>query len=306
MPVGRSSVSAAGRELAARSLGERLRKHRSDAGMSLMEAAEKIRGSSSKLSRLERGESPPREKDVWDLVRHYRVDEAGQDEIHELLSQVLAEHQGRRKYSDLTPGFLRRLIMLEGEAARIMAYETHVVPGLLQTRDYSRALVGLAVGEQGDQVEVERYVRVRRDRQALLEKPRRPELIAILDESVLRRPVGGAAVMCEQLKWLRTIAGEDMPRASVRVLPYEHDDVGFAPSFPVTHLQFEDDGPGELVYVEQMESADYVTTPDQVYRYRWILGELMKRSLGWEETLAVLDERIAHYEKRLAASPAGL
>ncbi|QES47111.1 XRE family transcriptional regulator [Streptomyces venezuelae] len=306
MPVGRSSVSAVGREFAARSLGDELRKHRLNAHMSLVEAADKIRGSSSKLSRLERGESPPKEKDVWDLVRHYRVDEAGQDEIHELLSQVLAEHKGRRRYSDLTPGFLRRLITLEAEAARITVYETHVVPGLLQTRRYSQALVALAVGEQGDQVEVDRYVRVRRDRQALLSKPERPELIAILDESVLYRPVGGFAVMCEQLKWLREIAGENMPRANVRVLRYDHENVGIAPSFPLTHLTFADGGPSELVYLEQMESADYVTTAGPVQRYRSVLDQLMDQAVSLEETLALLDERIAHYEKRLAESDAEL
>ncbi|MEV8531305.1 helix-turn-helix transcriptional regulator [Streptomyces sp. NPDC051211] len=302
MPVGRPPVSAVGRELAARSLGELLRQHRLKAEMSLVEAAEKIRGSSSKLSRLERGESPPKEKDVWDLVRHYRVDVSVQDEIHELLSQILAEHRGRRRYSDLTPDFLRRLIMLEADAARITTYETHVVPGLLQTRRYSQTLVALAIGEQGDQVDVDRYVRVRRDRQALLSKPQRPELIAILDESVLYRAVGGPGIMCEQLQWLRDIAGENMPRASIRVLPYEHANVGIAPSFPLTHLEFADGSQGELVYLEQMESADYLTTSGPVQRYRSVLDALMERVLGWEETLALLDERIAHYEGRLATS----
>ncbi|MBW5486209.1 helix-turn-helix domain-containing protein [Streptomyces bambusae] len=302
MSVGRSSASTAGRGVAARLLGERLRRLRCDANLSLADAAVLIRGSSSKLSRLERGESPPKEKDVWDLVRHYGLDADGHDEIHELLSQVRDESKRRRKYMDLTPDFLRRLISLEGQAKRISTYETYVVPGLLQTKRYAEVLVGLAL-EGADQVDRSRHVHVRRERQALFDRPRPPEFIVILDESVLYRPIGGPEVMCEQLRHLREVAGEGAPKIHVRVLPYEHDDVGMAPSFPVTHLEFADGGPGELVYLEQMESADYVTTPEHVRRYRKVLDELYSRALDWEGTLDMLDRRIAFYEERLVQSP---
>ncbi|MCB5180328.1 helix-turn-helix domain-containing protein [Streptomyces antimicrobicus] len=303
MSVGSSSASIAGRGVAARLLGERLRRLRCDAQLSLADAATLIRGSSSKLSRLERGESPPKENDVWDLVRHYGLDAEGQDEIHELLSQVRDESKRRKKYSDLTPDFVRRLIALEGQAKRICVYETHVVPGLLQTKNYARVLVGLAL-EGADYVDVSRHVQVRRDRQALFDRPRRPELIVIIDESVLRRPIGGPEVMCEQLRHLRKFAGEDAPDVHFRILPFEHENVGFAPSFPITHLQFADGGPAELVYVEQMESADYVTTPEHVRRYRKVLDELMATSLSREDTLDHLDRRLAHYEERAASRSA--
>ncbi|MDJ0379830.1 DUF5753 domain-containing protein [Streptomyces sp. G-G2] len=295
---------------AARLLGERLRRLREDEQMSLVDAAALIRGSASKLSRLERGESPPKTNDVWDLVRHYGLPASGYDEIHELLGQMRLEGRAR-KYEDLTPDFLRRLITLEGQARRIRAYETHVVPGLLQTKEYARVLVALATGA-GDPVDISRHVRVREERQRLLYRPNRPELIVILDESVLHRPVGGPQVMRDQIRHLRSLACGNASDAHIRILRFDHAEVGTAPGFPVTHLQFADGGPAELVYVEQLESADYVTAPARVRRYREVMDELMERALPGRESVEFLDERIEEYERRasesdpLRAKPAGV
>ncbi|WP_330333842.1 DUF5753 domain-containing protein [Streptomyces sp. NBC_00536] len=284
---------------ASRLLGERLRRLREDQQLSLVDAAALIRGSASKLSRLERGESPAKTNDVWDLVRHYGLPADEYDEIHELLDQVRLERRGR-KYEDLTPDFLRRLISLEAQAKRICAYETHVVPGLLQTKEYARVLVGLAT--EADPVEISRHVRVREERQRLLNRPHRPELIMILDESVLYRPVGGPRVMRDQMRHLKSFASDGSTDAHIRILRFDHNEVGTAPGFPVTHLQFVDGGPAELVYVEQLESADYVTAPARVRRYREVMDHLMERALPWQESVDFLDERIREYAAKAEAS----
>ncbi|MFI5979535.1 helix-turn-helix transcriptional regulator [Streptomyces sp. NPDC051555] len=289
------AVAPAERGPASRLLGERLRRLREDQKMSLVDAAALIRGSASKLSRLERGESPPKTNDVWDLVRHYGLPATEYDEIHELLGQVRLEGRAR-KYEDLTPDFLRRLISLEAQAKRICAYETHVVPGLLQTKEYAEVLVGQAT--DADPVEISRHVRVREERQRLLHRPHRPELIMILDESVLYRPVGGPRVMCDQMRHLRSFASDGSTDAHIRILRFDHEQVGTAPGFPVTHLQFVDGGPAELVYVEQLESADYVTAPARVRRYREVMDHLMERALPWRESVDFLDERIRDYAQQ--------
>ncbi|WP_079086763.1 helix-turn-helix domain-containing protein [Streptomyces silvensis] len=283
-------VPAQSRGAASRLLGDFLRLARKDQGLTLQEAALLIRGSSSKISRLERGESPAKERDVWDLVRHYKVPEEKFDDVHGLLRQIRTETKGHR-YSDVTPGFLRRLISLEGSASRIFVYENHVVPGLLQIKDYARVLVKAAM-PTADEATVDRYVRDRMDRAELFRSPQRPELVVVLDEGVLRRQVGGPTVMRRQLEHLRKFADMGEAHVSVGILPFEDDGTSLAPSFPVTHLRMQDGGPSEIVYVELMESAEYVTEPGKVDQYRTMLTELMHKAVAYPRNLDLLGECI--------------
>ncbi|MFE9404704.1 helix-turn-helix domain-containing protein [Streptomyces sp. NPDC006530] len=292
------AVSSAKPESAARLLGEFLRQLRKERGLALRDVAPVIRGSVSKVSRLERGESPPKPRDVYDLVRFYEVYDGEQMYEVEALLRLAQDDAWWSKYSDLTPNWLKRLIGLEDAAVRIYSYENHVVPGLLQTPSYARAII--TNGMPGaDPVEVERRVQLRLDRQRVLNTAQRPVIIAMLDEAVLRRPMGGPEVMCEQLDYLLQIATYD--KVNIRIVEFESS-ASYAPSYPITHLTFGDGGPSELVYVEHIDSAMYISRPTEVDQYRHVLARLSGATADRERSLDLLKDAYAQYARRARLS----
>ncbi|MBO0653790.1 helix-turn-helix domain-containing protein [Streptomyces triculaminicus] len=254
---------------AARLLGDQLRRLRQERGLGLKDVAPVIRGSVSKVSRLERGESPPKDRDIHDLLQYYGVSPELAREIEGLVQQTRNE-EWWQQYLDVTPGFLKRLISLEGTAARIRTYETHVVPGLLQTQAYARVLVAAAMPDATEE-EIKRRVGLRVGRQRILDESR-PSIVALLDEAVLHRRVGGPEVMEQQLAHLQELAARD--RVNIRVVPFDSG-VDVTPAYPITHLHFDDGGPAELVYVEHIDSAQYLTRPKEIDQYRYVLDRLM-------------------------------
>ncbi|WP_033039057.1 helix-turn-helix domain-containing protein [Streptomyces monomycini] len=282
------------REAAARLVGEQLRRMRQERGLALKDVAPLIRGSVSKVSRLERGESPPKERDVFDLIRHYGASEEQQREIDSLLRQA-QDSAWWQQYSDVTPSFLKRLIGLEDAAEKIYTYENHVVPGILQIPDYARVLVAAAMPSVSPDA-VERPVALRMARQRLLFKENPPEVLALLEEGILRRPVGGPAVMCAQLEHLKRVA--ELPHVHLRIVEFEYG-ASAAPTFPITHLRFGDGGPAELVYVEQISSAQYLTKTAEVEQHRHILDELRFVAASREKSVQILDAALDRYRRRL-------
>jgi transcriptional regulator with XRE-family HTH domain len=255
-------------ETTARLLGSRLRQLRVACGETLEQAAVVIRGSAAKVSRLERGITPAKARDVRDLAIHYGASPEDTAEIEYLLSQA-HNHAWYKQYSDVTPGFLRRLISLEQGAERIITYEAFVVPGLLQTHDYARAVVEAALPQDNAN---ERRVALRMERKRILKQPDQPHMTALLDQGVLMRPRGGPEVMCRQLEYLLEMG--HIPGINIRVIEFEHSgDV--SPPYPITHLRIRDGGPPEVVYVESIDSAHYLTRPAETETYRFVLDRLM-------------------------------
>ncbi|RMI39364.1 DUF5753 domain-containing protein [Streptomyces triticirhizae] len=194
----------------------------------------------------------------------------------------------------MTPNYLRRLIGLEGSAAGIHAYENHVVPGLLRTEEYARAVIRAAL-PHADAMTLQRKVELRVSRQRVLAAPRPPMVRALLDEAILRRPVGDYGVMWRQLTHLREMARR--PSVRLRVVEFERG-AGRVPHYPVTRLHFGDGGPSELVYVEHLDSATYVTRPAELERYRGLLEEINEVASRWERTEALLSEAIEEYRRK--------
>ncbi|MER7805116.1 helix-turn-helix transcriptional regulator [Streptomyces parvulus] len=292
-PVAAGAGHNARPEVAARLLGEALRQARTERNLPLRDVAPVIRGSVSKLSRLERGESPPKDRDVRDLVVHYRLSGERVHEIEALLQQA-KDNAWWQQYSDVTPNWLKRLIGLEDGATRIRCYENHVIPGLLQTTEYTRALV--ANGLPGATAEqVERRVRLRLERQRIIRGPQRPDIVAMLDEGILQRPVGGPAVMSRQLDHLIQLS--DQGRINVRIVPFERS-ASAAPSYPITHLTFGDGGPSELVYVELIDSAMYLSRPAEIEQYRLVLLNLAKASARRKDSRDMLEQARDRYAAR--------
>ncbi len=288
------------REAAPRLLGEELRQMRREQNLTLREVAPVIRASVSKMSRMERGESPPQARDVKDLARHYGADAEKMRELDSLL-RLMHDDAWWQQYADVTPSFLRRLIGLEGAAQKISTYENYVVPGLLQTREYARVLVEAAM-PSADADTVDRRVELRMGRKGLLFHERRPQMIALLDEGILMRPVGGPQVMLEQMEHLRELAGEYLPggqNVNVRIVEFAKG-ASVSPPNPVTHLVFGDGGPAELVYIEQVDSANYVTKPSEVERYRHVLLDVSNAAADRRKSLDLLDTAIERYRAATA------
>lgn len=279
-----------GRAAAARVLGHELRAWREARGLTLKDVAPVIRGSVSKISRLERGESPPKARDVLDLARHYGLDGEEMRTVERLLEHA-QDCEWYEQYSDVTPTFLKRLIQLEGEAQEICVYENLVVPGILQTPAYARHMVRAVMPSASDD-EMDRVVQLRTQRQLRLMEGEVPRLTVLLDQGVLQRRCGNAEVMREQLRHL-LIAG-DVAKVNIRVLEMSWG-YSAAPPYPITHLKFTDGGPGELAYVEHINGANYVTRPRALDDHRNALSNLRKAAASRERSRELVEEALRQY-----------
>ncbi|MFE2159925.1 helix-turn-helix domain-containing protein [Streptomyces lydicus] len=277
--------------VAAKLLGAHLRYLRRSKGLAIKDVAPQIRASISKISRMERAESPPREQDVLDLARHYGVDSPEQlEEIRELVRRAKAR-SWLHQYSDITPGWLKRLIGVEDSATEIRTYETQLVPGLLQIPDYTRAVIKASMPDATED-EIERRVELRMLRQQLLDRESRPRLVALLDEGILRRPTGGPRVMCQQLRHLRRMAALD--GINIRIVTFDKG-ASIGPGAPVTHLAFAANGPAEMIYLEQINSALYLSKRADVESYRLVLDELAYAAESRRASMRLLGEAITKY-----------
>jgi transcriptional regulator with XRE-family HTH domain len=272
-------------------LGTILRSLRVDRGLGLKEAADVIRGSASKISRLERGESPPKHRDVFDLVTAYGVHDQTQLAVIEDLLRKANQRAWWQQYGDVTPGWLKRLISLEDSATQIRAYEVHVVPGLLQTPDYARAVIRAGL-PNASSAEIERRVELRIQRQRILHCRERPLMLALLDESILWRPVGGNQVMAHQMRALQRAAERD--GIHVRVVCFDKG-ASITPPSSITLLKFAHGGLAEMVYLEQIESATYLSRTSDVERYRHVLDLLRAVAESRRGSLAMLRRAELHY-----------
>ena len=267
-------------------VGAKLRRLRTDMGLSREEAAEAIRASEWKIHRLENGQVGFKERDLVDLLALYGVTDP--DEIDELLTMAREANTPGwwQHYGDLLPQWFRTYVDLESAAALIRTYEGQFVPGLLQTDDYMRAVIhGAHLDESSD--EVGRRVRLRMARQTLLTREHPPRLWAVVDEAALRRPVGGREVMRGQVE--RLIEAAKLPNVTLQVLGF---DSGAHPamvgSFSV--LRFPDQELPDVVYLEHLTSASYLNKPDEVDRYLHVMESICVRAAPPEQTVELLDQ----------------
>lgn len=266
-----------------RRLGSELRRLREAAGLSNEDAAGHLGCSSSKISRMENGRVPFNWRDVRDLLTLYQVPE---EEAEPLLA-IARESRQRgwwHDYSAVLPPWFEVYVGLEAEATSIRTYQAQLVPGLLQTEAYARALL---VAGRSD--EVERQVGLRMKRQEVLTKPGAPQLWAVLDEAVLRRPVGGAEVMRQQLRYLADLA---LANVTVQVLPYS---AGAHPAMlgAFVILEF---GESEVIYLEDLSSALYLEKPEEIRRYSVTFDVLRAEALGQEQSANLMRQIAGEYK----------
>ncbi|WP_203921262.1 helix-turn-helix domain-containing protein [Rugosimonospora africana] len=244
-------------------LGAHLRRLREAQGVSREDAGWEIRSSESKISRMELGRVSFKERDVADLLSLYGLDD--EEERGRLLTLARdANTPGWwHRFGDVLPNWFQSYLGLEAAASLIRTYEVQFVPGLLQTEDYAREVVRLGHGKAGAD-EIERRVGVRITRQQLLARTNPAQLWAVVDEAVLRRPIGGAKVMRSQIEAL--IAATDIPNVRLQVIGFHvggHAAAGGAFSI----LRFPDPELPDVVYIEQLTSALYLDKRDDVDLY---------------------------------------
>jgi hypothetical protein len=251
-------------------LGGHLRRLREARGVSREEAGWEIRASESKISRMELGRVGFKERDVADLLTLYGIQD--REERTRLLTLAReANTQGWwHRYGDVLPGWFQSYIGLEATASLIRSYEVQFVPGLLQTRDYARAVVLLGHG-RADPEEIERRVSFRMARQELLTRPEPAHFWVVVDEAALRRSIGGPKVMRTQIEAL--IESTKLPNVRLQVAGFHlggHAAAGGA----FTILRFPDPDLPDVVFVEQLNSALYLDKSNDVDAYTEVMERL--------------------------------
>ncbi|MFG6196042.1 helix-turn-helix domain-containing protein [Nonomuraea sp. JJY05] len=269
-------------------VGAQLRRLRESAGISREDAGYAIRSSHSKISRMEGGRTSFKPRDVSDLLIMYGVaDEAERAALLALAKQA-NEPSWWHDYRDVIPDWFEAYLGLEQDASLIRTHEVQFVPGLLQTADYARTI--FTIGHKGDSEEqIERRVEVRMRRQRILEPPAPRRLWVVLDEAVLRHQVGSRETMLGQLEHLGRMAAR--PHITVQVVPFGS---GWAMGGvgPVTILRFPQSELHDVVYLEQLTNAQYLTKDTDVLPYQRLMDELGVHALPATATPALLREII--------------
>ncbi|HET6532433.1 MAG TPA: helix-turn-helix transcriptional regulator [Actinoplanes sp.] len=251
-------------------LGARLRSLRLAKGLTRDQAGYAIRGSESKISRMELGRVAFKERDVTDLLRLYGVDDEAE---HQRLLELTREANSPgwwHAYGDVLTSWFQNYLDLEQSAELIRTYEVQFVPGLLQTDAYARAVIMLGHGT-ATAVEIDRRAKLRMARKQLLDRTDPPRLWAVIDEAVLRRQIGGRAVLREQIAYL--IEMTRMPQVRLQVIPFTsggHAAAGGA----FTILRFPNAEVPDVVYIEHLTSGLYLDKPEDVDHYAAAMGRL--------------------------------
>ncbi len=267
-------------------LGTHLRRFREAAGITPEQASREIRGSRSKISRLETGRVGLKSRDVNDLLTLYGVTDGRLRSRFLALVEQSNTPDWWTKYSDILPDWFETYLGLESAASTIRSFEIQFVHGLLQTEDYARAVTRLGRAT-ASAAEIERRVGLVLSRQSLLTRPEPPRIWSIMDEAVLRRPVGGPAVMHSQLKHLLEMAG--LPHVTLQVVPFARGGhAGAGGSFSV--LRFEERDLPDLVYIEQLTGAIYLNQRADVERYLEVVDQLSGEALTPAGTRSFIDQ----------------
>ncbi|MDO3702811.1 helix-turn-helix transcriptional regulator [Micromonospora sp. C28SCA-DRY-2] len=270
-----------------RQLGRLLRQFRNEAGVTLDAAAEALEYSRQKIWRLECGMGPVRVLDVKAMCELYGVS----PEMTEAMRGLAAETKSKgwwHAYGDAVPSWFELYVGLESAASRLRGFDESLIPGILQTKGYADALFRLGRILSDD--ERERAVQVRLQRQALLMRrlPAAPRLESVVSEAVLRRTVGGSAVMTSQLEHLLKLS--ELPNVSVRVLPLAAGPQPGAVAGTFMILDFPPTKGGRaapepsIVYSESLTGALYLDKPDELTAYERVWRGLDALALGEAES----------------------
>ncbi|MFI2205294.1 helix-turn-helix domain-containing protein [Streptomyces sp. NPDC020192] len=267
-----------------RKLGAELRMLRTGAGLTSGEAARLVGWHQSKVSRIETGASGVKPADVHSLLDAYGVRDG---HLRELLLMLAGSegagdrHRWWHAYRGVLPPTYRDFISLESQASAMRTLETTVVPGLLQTPEYARAVTRAAVPDL-DEERLDTLVEVRLARQDVLREDPPLKLCAVLDEAVLRREVGGPEVMTRQLE--RLLEAARLPQVRLQVLPFGAGaHVGLTGPFVI--FSFPSTSDLDVVVLDQLTSSLYLERKEDLMAYSEAFTTLQFHALSPEDSL---------------------
>ena len=265
-------------------VGAQLRRLRTQAGLTREQAAEAIRASAWKLHRLENGQVSFKERDIVDLLRLYGITDPGEVAALLTMAREANEPGWWQHYSDVLPQWFRAYVDLESATTLIRTYQGLLVPGLLQTEEYTRAVIHGAQLDESPE-EADHRVALRMARQTLLTRADAPRLWAVVDEAALRRPVGGPKVMRAQLEWL--IDAAELSNVTLQILPFG---AGAHPAMvgAFSILRFADRELADVVYLEHLTNAVYLDKGDDVDHYLHVMDQISTHSEHPARTVEIL------------------
>ncbi|CAL9324866.1 helix-turn-helix transcriptional regulator [Streptomyces olindensis] len=267
-----------------RKLGAELRALRTSTGLTSGEAARLVGWHQSKVSRIETGTSGVKPADVRLLLDAYDVADS---QLRELLMALAGSedsdgrHHWWHAYRGVLPPTYRDFISLESQASAMRTLETTVVPGLLQTPEYARAVTRAAVeGLSEDRLDT--LVEVRLARQDVLRADPPLALSAVLDEAVLRREVGGPGVMARQLE--RLVEAARLPQVRLQVLPFAAGaHIGVTGPFVI--FSFSSTSDLDVVVLDHLTSSLYLERKEDLQAYTEAFNALQIHALSPEDSL---------------------
>ncbi|WP_285495945.1 helix-turn-helix transcriptional regulator [Actinomadura sp. NBRC 104425] len=266
-----------------RQLRRELLRLREQAGLSMEDAAARLDWSKAKISRIETGRTRVTPGDVRLMLEEYGLADDQKRQALITLAREARKPAWWHKYSDVIAS---PYVGFEAEASAVRTYQAQVVPGLLQTRGYIKALLRSVRPALPDSV-IDRRMEARIARQARLAGDNPLHLWAVIDETVLHRMVGGREVMNEQLDRLREVAS--LPNVTLQVLPFEaglHSAMGV----PFAILDFAGPMPVSGVYLEHLTGELYLEDESDVYRYNQVFDHLRAKAPDPERFIALIDK----------------
>ncbi|MFU8872642.1 DUF5753 domain-containing protein [Micromonospora sp. SL4-19] len=271
-------------------LGAELRRLRRRESLTLEQVCVRLGwASTSKLSRIELGQSRPDLADVLDLLDAYQVPTDQRNELI-VIARDAATGRGRSKALSEMGERQRAYAELEAGAACIVEYQPALVPGLLQTAAYARLRVG-AGALLGDEVDVESDVRGRTVRQEVLRRPDPPDYTALLDERVCDPDGTPADVWRDQLRHLVALA--ERPHITIRVVPHDAArDGGVHPLAAFSYYAYPDPADPRTVLVETLTTDLRLVAEADIARYERLVDRLLAAALPAAETVDLLARQL--------------
>lgn len=272
-----------------RRIAAELRALRERKGLTLEAAAERAEVTKSSLSRFENGHSAPKIHTMRALMALYDATEEQREELEQLTKEAARRGWSTSVFGEgaSVPEWLRTYVGLEATAASLRI-RNMFIPGLFQTPEYARAVIA-ANGNEG--VELERRLRIRISRQALLREPAAPKVHALLDEGALHRKIGGAEIMRKQLTHLAELA--TLPHVTLQVLTFDAGAVSAAIGEGFVIMGLDPDPP--LVYLESYKIGHYIEEAQHTRRFEEAFEALTAAALSPSESVAMLTETAARH-----------
>ncbi|MGS2646945.1 Scr1 family TA system antitoxin-like transcriptional regulator [Streptosporangium sp. LJ11] len=265
-------------------LGAQLRRLRVARDITREQAGYAIRASHAKISRLELGRVGFKERDVADLLTMYGVTDTQERAPLLTLARQANAPGWWHKYGDLLPNWFEVYVGLEEAASIVRTYEVQFIPGLLQSPEYARAVIMLVHGGATAD-EVDRRVALRMARQERLTRPDAPTLWAVMDEAVLRRPIGGPQVLRAQIDHLLDVV--ELPNVRLQIMPFDRGGHAAAGG-PFSILRFPERDLPDVVYMEQLTSALYVDKLEETDHYMQVMDRLCIQAYSVSESKGFL------------------